>query len=222
VYFAWELFDDFGSRKKVNLMLSQPAIFLDRDGVINKNVFYHDTQEWESPRTPREFEFIEGAVNAIQRLHQADYALFIVTNQPSYAKGKTTLEDLKDILDDCVFKLKKAAIPIVHAYCSYSHPQSIIPALKFDCPYRKPSPGALLQAARDYNLDLKASWMIGDRETDIECGHKAGVRTIRVAPDYQQSTRPNSPLATKNALNIVEAVDLILAKTIPESTALGN
>jgi D-glycero-D-manno-heptose 1,7-bisphosphate phosphatase len=190
----------------------QPAIFLDRDGVINKNVFYHDTEEWESPRTPGEFAFIEGAVTAIQRLHQAGYTLFIVTNQPSYAKGKTTLENLKQILEDCVLKLRKAGIPIVHAYCSYAHPQSVVPELKFDCPYRKPAPGALLQAAQDYNIDLKKSWMIGDRETDIECGYAAGVRTIRVAPDYQQFTRPDSRLATENALNLVKAADIILTK----------
>lgn len=185
------------------------AFFLDRDGVLNKNIYYSDTGEWESPRTPQELVLIDGVVEALHALQDAGYTLFIVTNQPSYAKGKTSLEALKDTLACCVEQLQAKGVYIRHAYVSYHHPKSVIPELAVPCPYRKPSPQALLDAARDYAIDLQHSWMIGDRDTDSACGERAGVKTIRICPDYEQEI-PSHPTATLNARNLSEAVATVL------------
>jgi D-glycero-D-manno-heptose 1,7-bisphosphate phosphatase len=173
------------------------AIFLDRDGVINNNIFYYDTNEWESPRLVSEFQFIDGAIPAIKKLQDTGFLLFIVTNQPSAAKGKTTIQDLKKILNFCENELQKNGIKITKIYCSFNHPKSIIPELAKECKYRKPSAGGLLEAQQEFNLDMKNSWMIGDRDTDIECGKIACVNTIKIAPDA--------------VLNIIKAVEKILS-----------
>ena len=169
---------------------------MDRDGVLNQNIFYQDTNEWESPRRLSEFKFVDGAILAIKKLQDAGFLLFIVTNQPSYAKGKATLRDLKKILRFCENELQKNDIKITKIYCSFNHPKSIILELAKECKYRKPSAGALLEAEQEFNLDMKNSWMIGDRDTDIECGKTAGVKTIKIAPDA--------------VLNISEAVNKII------------
>jgi len=192
--------------------LPSKAVFLDRDGVLNKNVWYDDSKEWESPRVLADFTFRENVPEALKRLQSEGYLLFIVTNQPSYAKGKTTLAHLHEILQHCIASLHKEGIAIKKTYCSFHHPKSIVPELAAPCPYRKPSPQALLDAIRDYRLDAAQCWMIGDRDTDIECGMAAGVKTIRIAPDYE-TAGPAQPKAGRNgmklAMNLAEAVDHI-------------
>lgn len=184
------------------------AVFLDRDGVLNKNVFYSSSGEWESPRTISDFVFIDGVFSALKKLQDNGYLLFIVTNQPSYAKGKTAMRDLQEILDFCKSELLKNEIVISKIYCSFSHPKSVIPELK-DCRYRKPSPEAILEAAREFSIDLESSWMIGDRVTDVECGKSAGVRTIFVSPDYE-NYQTTCIGADFNVSSLTEAVVKIL------------
>lgn len=186
----------------------QKAVFLDRDGVLNKNIFYPSSSAWESPRIVQEFEFLDGVIPSLKKLQDAGFLLFIVTNQPSYAKGKTTLCDLQKILSFCQNELLKIDISITKIYCSFNHPKSKIPELAVECKYRKPAAGALLEAKKEFNLDMKNSWMIGDRETDVECGKAAQVKTIFITPDYSQK-KITSETADFNALNITEAVSII-------------
>lgn len=187
------------------------AVFLDRDGVINKNVYYKSTGEWESPRTLAEFQLIDGAIGALKQIQNAGYLLFIVTNQPSYAKGKTTLEELKSINQNLLGVLLSHNIIIKKLYVSYSHSNSVIPELAVEDKYRKPSPQALLEAAKEFNIDLSQSWMVGDRETDVECGIRAGAKTIQITPDYETTLKINSK-ATHNCLNIKDAASIITSQ----------
>ena len=181
------------------------AVFLDRDGVINKNIFYPSSNEWESPRVLEDFKFIDGVFSSLEKLQEKRFLLFIVTNQPSYAKGKTTLRDLKKILDFCEKEFAKNNIIITKTYCSFNHPSSIIPKLAMACKYRKPSPGALLEAAKDFDIDLTKSWMIGDRKTDVECGKNAGTKTIRIISENNSNSNADFIVA-----NITEATKIIL------------
>jgi D-glycero-D-manno-heptose 1,7-bisphosphate phosphatase len=149
------------------------ALFLDRDGVLDQLVFYPSSNEWEGPRTLGDLTMIEGITEPLQRLAGAGWLLFIVTNQPSYAKGKTTMEDARAVHEAVVANL---GVPITRSYVCYHHPASIVPDLRITCECRKPGAPSLRDAARDFDLDLAASWMIGDQDTDLACGRAAGCK----------------------------------------------
>ena len=157
------------------------AVFLDRDGVINQNCFYGDTGRIEAPRTVSDFRLADGALEAMARLQTAGWLLFIVSNQPNQALGKATAEDHREIAEALSTLLSAADVRIVETYYCLHHPDATHPTLGGVCPCRKPSPYFLNVAARRWGLALGASWMIGDRETDVTCGRNAGVRTIRIA-----------------------------------------
>ncbi len=149
------------------------ALFLDRDGVLNELVFYESSNEWESPRALADLAMIEGNTEALSRFVDAGWLLFIITNQPSYAKGKTTMQSLHEVHDTVV---REIAVPIARSYVCFHHPQSIVPELRVACECRKPGPQFLRDAARDFDVDLHASWMIGDQDSDLACGRVAGCK----------------------------------------------
>ena len=149
------------------------ALFLDRDGVLDQLAFYPSSNEWEGPRTLDDLVMIEGTTEPLQRFVEAGWLLFIVTNQPSYAKGKTTMEDARAVHDAVVARL---GVPITRSYVCYHHPEAIVPELRIACECRKPGAQSLRDAARDFDLDLRASWMVGDQDSDLLCGRNAGCR----------------------------------------------
>lgn len=167
------------------------AVFLDRDGVINRNVFYRDTGAYESPRTAADFELLPDSLASMQRLQAAGYSLFLVSNQPNVAKGKSTLAQLHEIQSKLETALDGADIHFVAFYYCYHHPDSAVPIYGGPCECRKPSPYFLQKAAVEYGVDLGHSWMVGDRLSDIECGERAGVRSILIDPDHSEV--PRSP-----------------------------
>ncbi len=154
------------------------AVFLDRDGLLNELIFYTGTGEWESPRLPADLQLRPGAKDLIQGLGSAGWPVFLVSNQPSAAKGKTSLDSLHAVH----VALTEAIAPagIREAYYCFHHPDSIISDLKGPCPCRKPSPYFLWTAAQAYGLDLAKCWMVGDQDMDLACGRAAGCRTILV------------------------------------------
>lgn len=164
-------------------MIAARAVFLDRDGVINRNVYYEASAEWESPRIAGDLELLPGVVGAMGRLQAAGFELFVVSNQPSYAKGKTSLEDLEAVHQTVVRALDAAAVTVRHYYYCWHHPQGIVAGYSRPCDCRKPSPYFLRDAGAVFGIDLARSWMIGDRDTDVECGRRAGTRTVRILPD---------------------------------------
>lgn len=155
-----------------NLTNKQKAIFLDRDGTINKYVGFL--------RNIDDFELIEGVAEAIKLINQSGYLAIVVTNQPVIARGEVTWDELKEIHKKMATLLGKEGAYVDGIYICPHHPDKGFegerPEYKIDCDCRKPKPGLLLQAARDFNIDLSESYMIGDSHRDVEAGENAGVK----------------------------------------------
>ena len=166
-----------------NLRNKQRAIFLDRDGTINRYVgFLRDIEQ---------FELLPGAAEAIRRINASGYLAIVVTNQPVIARGEVTREQLREIHDKMETLLGREGAYVDAIYYCPHHPHRGYPGevaeLKIDCGCRKPKPGLLLQAAEDYNIDLTKSWMIGDSENDVQAGRAAGCRTMRIGENGSAS-----------------------------------
>ena len=155
-----------------NLHNKQKAILLDRDGVINKHVGFL--------RHIEDFELIEGVSDAIKQINKSGYLAIVVTNQPVIARGEVTWDELNEIHRKMETLLGKDGAFIDGLYICPHHPDKGFegerPEYKFDCECRKPKPGLLLQAAKDFNIDLSQSYMIGDSTSDIEAGKNAGCK----------------------------------------------
>lgn len=155
-----------------NLTNKQKAIFLDRDGTINKYVGFL--------RNIDDFELIEGVAEAIKLINQSGYLAIIVTNQPVIARGEVTWEELNKIHKKMATLMGKEGAYVDGIYICPHHPDKGFegerPEYKIDCDCRKPKPGLLLQAAKDFNIDLSESYMIGDSHRDVEAGENAGVK----------------------------------------------
>jgi D-glycero-D-manno-heptose 1,7-bisphosphate phosphatase len=189
--------------------MSRAAVFLDRDGVINANVFNPATGAWESPHRPEDFRLADGAIDALKRLKAAGLPWFLVSNQPSYAKGKAPLDMIWAIARRCEEMLAGEGVGFVEAYYCLHHPAGVIEGYSGPCDCRKPSPAVVLAAAQRHGLDLARSWFVGDRDSDVDCGRRAGTRTIRVAADHPVATLA-AVQADAEASGLAEAVDIIL------------
>lgn len=157
-----------------NLRNKQKAIFLDRDGTLNKYVgFLNDIKQ---------FELIDGVEEAIKKINSSGYLAIVITNQPVIARGELTFKGLQEIHDkmETLLGLRGSYLDAIY-FCPH-HPDSgyegEVKELKKVCDCRKPKPGMLLQAAKDFNIDLNNSWMIGDSENDIMAGQAVGCKTI--------------------------------------------
>lgn len=173
--------EDFkaGRVKGKNLVNKQKAVFLDRDGTINKYIgFLRDIDD---------FELIDGVASAIKAINASGYLAIVVTNQPVIARGEVSFEELQEIHNKMETLLGEQGAYVDAIYYCPHHPhkgyEGERPELKIECDCRKPKPGMLLQAAKDFNIDLEHSWMIGDGENDIAAGKNAGCHTALIATD---------------------------------------
>ena len=192
-----------GIVERKNLRNIQTAVFLDRDGTINKyNGFVKNTDE---------FELIPGVASAIKRLNEAGYLVIVVTNQPVIARGETTFEGLEEIHNKMETLLGNEGAYIDAIYYCPHHPhkgyEGEVAELKIDCNCRKPKPGLLLQASRDFNIDLTESYMIGDSENDVLAGLNAGCKTILIGNNICDNYSD-----TLLVSNLNEAVDHVFTK----------
>jgi len=154
------------------------AAFLDRDGVLNEGTPDPDSGLLESPLRVADVRLLTGVAAALRELAQAGYALVCVSNQPSAAKGKATVGQLRAVHERVIELLAlEGACLDVSLLCPH-HPEGVVEELSGPCACRKPAPGMLLDAANVYGLDLGASWMLGDTDTDVEAGQTAGCRTV--------------------------------------------
>lgn len=155
-----------------NLKNKQKAIFLDRDGTINKYVGFL--------RNIDDIELIDGVSEAIKLINQSGYLAIVVTNQPVIARGEVTWDELHEIHRKMETLLGKDGAYIDGLYICPHHPEKGFegerPEYKIDCDCRKPKPGLLLQATKDFNIDLTESYMIGDSQRDVEAGENAKVK----------------------------------------------
>ena len=185
------------------------AIFLDRDGVLNELVLNPVTGEYEPPHSPDDLIIFPDVIECLRILQTAGFELFLVSNQPDYAKGKTTLENIHAVHTRFDYILTSEGIHFQKYYYCFHHPNGIVPEYSVSCECRKPNPRFLLEAARDYSIDLENSWMIGDRDSDIECGKAAGLRTIMIEEPHSSGLRGSSCL-DNIAANLKDALTIIV------------
>jgi D-sedoheptulose 7-phosphate isomerase len=184
----WESMASGGKRR---------AVFLDRDGVINR-AFVREGKP-SPPSTLQELELLPGVPEALHELKQHGYELLVVTNQPDVARGKQSREAL-----DAMHRALSARLPLDDILvCCHTDQDA--------CDCRKPLPGMLLEAARKHNIDLAASFMVGDRWRDIEAGYNAGCKTILI--DYGYSERPPDRVPDLRVGSLREAADWIIRST---------
>ncbi len=195
-----------GAAENRNLSNRQRCIFLDRDGTINVEKGFLNN--------PEELELLPGAAEAIRSINASEYLAVLITNQPVIARGECSFEGLDEIQKklDTLLGREGAYIDAVY-YCPH-HPHSgfegELKALKFKCRCRKGAPGMILEAARELNIDTAASWMIGDKTSDVECGKRAGCRTVLLHTGADGTDgRFNEP-ADINAADLAEATNVIL------------
>lgn len=171
------------------------AAFLDRDGVINQKApegAY--ITRWE------DVKFLPGVVEAIVQLNQAGWQVIMISNQRCVAKGLVSIPELEALHQRMrAWLFEYGAVINAIYYCPHEKTQP-------PCNCRKPEPGMLLQAAREHQIDMANSWMIGDSESDIEAGHRAGCNTLRIQPANRKADRK----ANLHASSLREAVPQIL------------
>ena len=180
------------------------AVFLDRDGVLNRVVLRNGKPH--PPPSLKELEILPGVPEALRALKAAGYRLIVVTNQPDVARGAQTREAVEAINAALV-----AALPLDDVLVCYHDDRD-------HCDCRKPQPGLLIRAAAKYKIDLAASFMIGDRWKDIEAGRRAGCKTILIDCGYAETGLETKPDHCVRALP--EAVASILAP-IPSGERTG-
>ena len=173
------------------------AVFLDRDGVINRP-FVRDGKPFPPP-TPQELELLPGVSEALHELKSHGYELLVVTNQPDVGRGKQSREAL-----EAMHKALATSLPVDDILvCCHTDED------KCDC--RKPLPGMLLEAGRRHNIDMASSFMVGDRWRDIEAGYNAGCKTILI--DYGYSERAPDRVPDLRVGSLREAADWIIRST---------
>lgn len=156
------------------------AVLLDRDGVINELVYFPDAGVIDSPLTPRQFTLVPDAGKAIRLLNKLGLKVIIVSNQPAVAKGKMTLENFEGIRQKMRRELTKEGAHTDAEYYCLHHPSAAAKKYRRDCDCRKPKPGLLLRAAKELELDLQGSYLVGDSISDIKAGKAAGCRSILI------------------------------------------
>ena len=177
-----------------------PAVFLDRDGTLNVQIV-RDGKPY-APENPADFRLYDGVAAACRGLKEAGYALVVATNQPDVGRGL----------------VPRANIEAMHAELLRLIPEIDRVEVSYDpgrgevAPRRKPEPGMLLDAARDLGLDLTRSWMVGDRWRDMDCGKRAGVRTVFIDYGYleENTQKPDFTVGT-----FPEAAAVILSHPLP-------
>lgn len=191
-------------------MKKNTAIFLDRDGTINEEVGYLDSLE--------KLRIIPAAFEAIRLINQSSRKAIVVTNQAGVARGLFG-EDLVETIHAALREALRRRGAFIDSFCYCPHhPTEGLPPYRQSCDCRKPAPGLFLRAAREWNLDLSESWMIGDRYNDMEAAHRAGARGILVKTGYGMEALAGKGPDTETpagkpdliADDILEAVRLIL------------
>lgn len=150
--------------------MSAPAVFFDKDGTLVENVPYNVD--------PARLRLAPFAGEAVARVHAAGFRIVVVSNQPGVALGRFGERALLGVGARLREELEAAGVPLDGFYWCPHHPDGIVARYAYSCSCRKPMSGMLLRAARDLDIDLASSWMVGDILDDIEAGRRAGCRTV--------------------------------------------
>ena len=186
------------------------AVFLDRDGTLNIDSGYvHQIKDWV---------WISGAIEALSLLKQAGYLIVIVTNQAGVARGLYRTSDVDFLHDWVQVDLRSHGVEVDAFYYCPHHPD--FGEIR-DCACRKPKPGMLITASQDLRIDLRQSWMVGDKMSDIEAGDVAGLRTLLINSDmceigyHMQHPR-------KQVTDVLEAARFIISTSPAEYVSIGG
>jgi D-sedoheptulose 7-phosphate isomerase len=181
---------------------SRAAIFLDRDGVLNR-AYVRDGKPFPPPGQ-KELEILPDVASSLRDLKSHGFALYVITNQPDVARGTLTVDTV-----EAMHSQLRSSLPIDDIFVCYHDD-------KDDCACRKPKPGLLFEAQRKHNIDLSRSFVIGDRWRDIDAGHNAGCKTILIDYGYRERKPAHPPDATARSLR--EAADWIMNSSSKEPT----
>jgi len=195
-----------GRIQRATLGSQQMAVFVDRDGTMNREV--------DHLNSPEQLELIPGVENTIRRLNRSEYRVCVVTNQPVIARGECTPESLRQIHNKLETLLGHQGAYVDRIYYCPHHPDKgfagEVAGLKIDCECRKPKTGMIDAAVAELNIDRTKSWMIGDTTSDMLAGRRAGVRTILVETGYAGLEQKYWVTPDYIVPNLSAAVDFIL------------
>jgi D-glycero-D-manno-heptose 1,7-bisphosphate phosphatase len=191
------------------MTVGKPAAFVDRDGVINEERGYVHRIE--------DFHVLPGVVEGLRRLRDAGYELVVVTNQAGIARGYYD-ESAYQVLTAHMVRLFAAqGVQLNASYHCPHHPDSKISAYRLACNCRKPQPGMLLRAAGDLGLDLSRSILIGDKLSDIEAGHRAGLFASILVMSGHAADAHSRRLATTVCEDLQHAADWVVQYALPDT-----
>ncbi|HYI95030.1 MAG TPA: HAD family hydrolase [Bryobacteraceae bacterium] len=182
----------------------RPAIFLDRDGVLNRAIV-RDRRPYP-PSNLAELELSDGALEACVRFQDAGLPLIVVSNQPDITRGTTTQEEVQAVNSWLMDRLPLTEIRI----CPHDDSDN--------CPCRKPKPGLLMSAASELGVDLRASIMVGDRWRDVEAGKRAGCRTVWIDCNYDERSPEAPDFRTTSLLGAADWILESIRKGVPSCT----
>ena len=188
------------------------GVFLDRDGVITELPSYKQGEEVEFILSKGQIKFVPKSIEGIRIFNEYKIPVILITNQPQIARGLSTIEKVEDINEE-IIKLLKENNAIIKAiyYCPH-HPTKGINKYKINCECRKPKPGLISKAAKDHNIILEKSYMVGDKISDIKAGKLAGCKTIGVKTGYACNDSFNDAKPDIMVENLFEAAKIITNK----------
>ena len=186
--------------------MNRRAVFIDRDGTLSEEVGYINH--------PSRFRLFPYSADAIRHLNENGWLAVVTTNQAGVARGYFSEEMIANVHEGMIKDLESAGARLDGIYYCAHHPSVGEPPYRFDCDCRKPKPGLISRAAQDFGIDLKQSWMVGDRYSDVEVARNAGVKSAFVLSGYgrgewehQRATWSHRPdLVAENLLSAVEAI----------------
>ncbi|MCB9850971.1 MAG: HAD family hydrolase [Phycisphaerales bacterium] len=192
--------------------MAQRAVFLDRDNTIIADPGYIND--------PDAVQLLPGAAGAIRKLNDAGYTVVVVTNQSGIARGKITEQQLASVHERLRDMLSEQGARLDAIYhCPYlAGVDATVPRFRKDSELRKPKPGMLLRAAKEMELSLPASWMIGDSGHDVVAGRRAGCRTVQVGANGT-ATKADEVQPDFRANSLADAVEIVLRRPNPEPVA---
>jgi D-glycero-D-manno-heptose 1,7-bisphosphate phosphatase len=191
--------------------MKQRAVFIDRDGTISEEVGYINHVS--------RFRLFPYAPAAIKHLNENGWLAIVITNQAGVARGYFSEDTIQAVHDAMTNELKSNGAQLDAVYYCAHHPSVGEPPYRFDCDCRKPKPGLISRAAKNFDIDLKKSWMVGDRYSDVELARNAGVKSMFVLSGYgrgewehQRASWAEQPDLV--AEDLLEAVRLIVSSSV--------
>ena len=186
--------------------MKRPAVFIDRDGTISEEVGYVNH--------PSRFQLYPYSFEAIKLLNDENWLAIVITNQAGVARGYFSEDVVKQIHEQMMRKMNDASARLDAIYYCAHHPTVGEPPYRLDCSCRKPKAGLIERASADFEIDLASSWMVGDRYSDIELAHNAGLKSAFVLSgygrgewEYQRNGWKYQPdLISENLLECVKSI----------------